>query len=141
MGNRQCIDVNYKRSPTSGVNTLRAEKTASWFKVMEENKKLENWFEVSWDDRFIYRNVSPPGNEPWSDKFCWEDLIRVCFEATDYLHSDDIYFFTSKRSESYVVPTGAKGASALWGAVIEKGFFDAELAIEAATAESGIFCW
>ena len=108
---------------------------------MAENKKLENWFEVSWDDRFIYRQVSPPGKESWRDKFRWEDLIRVCFEATDYLYSDNIYFFTTERSESYVVPTDAKGASELWGVVIEKGFFDAELAIEMATADSGIFCW
>ncbi|MCB8923464.1 MAG: hypothetical protein H6662_17905 [Ardenticatenaceae bacterium] len=116
-------------------------KVANWFKFMEGSKKLESWFEVSWDDEFVYRSVSPPGKEPWSDKFRWEELIRVCFEASDYLYSDDIYFFTSKRPESYVVPIDAKGASELWGVVIEKGYFNAELAIEAALAERGIFCW
>ncbi|MBE2222911.1 MAG: hypothetical protein IAF02_15305 [Anaerolineae bacterium] len=108
---------------------------------MTESKNLEHWFEVAWDDEFIYRNVSPPGQESWHDKFRWQDLIRVCFEALDYLHSDNIYFLTSKQPESYVVPTEAKGASALWFEVIKTGFFDAELAIKAATTGSGIYCW
>ncbi|MCZ7668549.1 MAG: hypothetical protein M5U34_15850 [Chloroflexi bacterium] len=108
---------------------------------MAENKKLEDWFEVSWDDEFIYRKVSPPGMAPWRDQFRWRDLIRICFEATDYLFSDDIYFFTAERPESYVVPIEAKGASALWRTIIAKGFSDAKLAIEAATTGSGIYCW
>ncbi len=110
-------------------------------KLWKKTKNLKNWFDVSWDDTFIYRNVSPPDMESWSDKVRWEDLIRVCFEASDYLYSDNIYFFTSKRPESYVVPMDAKGASELWGVVIKNGIFDAELAIKVAAAESGVFCW
>lgn len=113
----------------------------SWLKARKESKKLENWFSVTWDDEYIYRSVSPPGNDAWSDKLKWEDIERICFEATDYMYPDDIYFFTTERPESYVVPTEAKGGSDLWAMVIEKRLFDAELAIKAAASSGGLFCW
>jgi len=116
-------------------------KLIAWFKAREECRKLENWFSVSWDEEWIYRSVFPPGKEPWSDKFRWSDIERVCFEATDPLYSDDIYFFTKDRPESYVVPTEATGGVELWNLVLDRGLFDSELAIEAATSISGMFCW
>ena len=54
---------------------------------------------------------------------------------------DEVYFFTSLRPESYLVPMEASGAASLWGQVIERGLFDAELAILAASAIEGVFCW
>lgn len=117
------------------------KKIAGWFKAREESRKLENWFFVTWDDEYIYRNVSPPGKDAWSDKFKWSDIERICFEATDYMYSDDIYFYTTERPESYVIPTEARGGSELWKLVLDKNLFDAELAIKAATSPGGMFCW
>ena len=117
------------------------KRLVSWFKAREESKKLENWFSVTWDDEYIYRDVAPPGKAAWSDKFKWHDIERICFQATDYMYPDDIYFFTTERPESYVVPTEAKGGSELWAMVIEKRLFDAELAIKAVTSSKGLFCW
>ncbi|MCP4265641.1 MAG: hypothetical protein GY777_08715 [Candidatus Brocadiaceae bacterium] len=116
-------------------------KIRNWFRAREESKKLENWFIVHWDENFIYLDVTPPRKEAWSDKFRWADIERICFEATDYLFSDDLYFFTTNRAESYVVPIEAKGGSELWGLVIEKKLFDPKLAMQAATSLEGIFCW
>jgi len=112
----------------------------NWFRARKESKKLENWFKVSWDDEFIYRSVSPPGKESWDDKFRWDEIERICFEATDYLYSDDLYFFTTERPESYVIPTEAKGGTQLWDLVLKKGLFDPELAVKAATSVEGTFC-
>lgn len=67
-------------------------------------------------------DVSPPGKAAWSDKFKWADIERICFEATDYMFSDDLYFFTAGRSESYVIPTEAKGGCEIWQLVIEKSY-------------------
>jgi hypothetical protein len=117
------------------------KKLAGWFRAREESKKLENWFSVTWDDEYIYRNVSPPGKEAWNDEFRWADIERICFEATDYMYSDDIYIFTTERPESYVIPTESDGGSELWDLVIDKKLFDAELAIKAATSPEGMFCW
>jgi len=123
------------------LTVIMIKRFVGWLKARDESKKLENWFSVSWDTEYIYRNVAPPGKQPWSDKFRWSDIERICFDATDYMYSDDIYFFTSERPESYVIPTEAKGGEELWSLVLEKGLFDADLAIKAATSPEGMFCW
>lgn len=126
---------------STALTVTMFKKIANWFEARGESRKLENWFSVTWDDEYIYRNVSPPGKDAWSDQFRWADIERICFEATDYRYSDDIYFFTAERSESYVIPTEAKDGAELWGLVIEKNLFDAELAVKAATSPKGMFCW
>lgn len=117
------------------------KKIKNWFKARQESRKLENWFFVTWDDEYIYRNVSPPGKDAWNDKFKWADIKCICFEATDYMYSDDLYFFTTNRPESYVIPADARGGSELWEQVIARNLFDAQLAIRAATSAEGMFCW
>ena len=57
------------------------------------------------------------------------------------MFSDDLYFFTKLRPESYVIPLEAKGADNLWSLIIEKKLFDAEMAIKAVTSGEGIYCW
>jgi hypothetical protein len=64
------------------------------------------------------------------------DWYQVRFIATEAL-----YIFTHERPESYAVPMQADGGPELLQALIERGLFDAELAIEAAGAEGGLFCW
>lgn len=102
---------------------------------------LETWYHVSFDKKKIYRDVSPPNEKAWKDELLWEDITQICFKPSDLLSSDEIYIFTIKRPESYLIPTEADGGSNLWGEIIERGFFDAELAIEAAHATEGVYCW
>jgi|GEM_PF-1036359 len=132
------------RPPVAGLILGRQDmfkRIANGFKIRKESRKLENWFSVTWDEEYIYRNVSPPGKDPWSDNFKWADIESICFEATDYMYSDDLYFFTTERPEGLVIPTEASGGSELWKLVIEKNLFDAELAIQAVTSREGFFCW
>ena len=112
-----------------------------WFAASAESKELENWFEVAWDKEFVYRNVSPPGKKSWSDNFRWSQIERICFEATDPMYSEGLYFSTSERAESCVVPTEVRGGSDLWEEVLRRKLFDPELAVKAALSESGMFCW
>jgi hypothetical protein len=104
-------------------------------------RKLENWYAVEWDEERIYRHVSAPGKEPWADSLAWKDVTRICFKAEVPELSDGIYLFTDRRLESYVIPTEAKGGSELWLEILRRRLFDAELAIEAASAVEGLFCW
>ena len=55
--------------------------------------------------------------------------------------SDGIYVFTSERPQSFVIPTEADGGLEVWNELVRRGLFDAELAIKAALAEEGLFCW
>lgn len=117
------------------------KKIANWIAAREKSRQLDNWFIVTWDDVSIFRDVSPPGKTPWSDMFRWADIERICFKANDYMDSDDMYFFTKNRAESYVIPTEAKGGNELWDLVLEKKLFDPDLATEAVTSVGGLYCW
>ena len=102
---------------------------------------VSEWFSVSWTDDEVALDVRPPGQKPWTAKFRWKDIIRICFKAEDLGVSDGIYVFTSTRPESFVIPTEAKGGSEFWGQIIDRRLFDAELAIKAASAAEGLFFW
>ena len=102
---------------------------------------LDSWYHVTFDKEFIYRVVEPPNQETWNDKVRWEDIIRICFHPGDFLETDELYIFTNEREESYLIPLEADGGSELWGEIIGRNFFDAELAIKAATTTEGIYCW
>lgn len=102
---------------------------------------LETWYHVSFDEEYIYRKVDPPGSEGWNDKCRWEDIIRICFQPGDFLQTDELYIFTSEREESYLIPLEADGGLELWGEIIDRNLFDAELAIKVATGLEGLHCW
>jgi len=100
------------------------------------------WFEVSYDAEkitisrrklFILNSVT---------EISWSRIIRICFLAGDHIKFDEVYIFTDERPESYVIPLDSYGGLQLWGEIIERGLFDAELAINAASASSDeLLCW
>ena len=103
---------------------------------------LSTWYHVSFDEEKIYRETNPPNGEGWKDELYWKDIIRVCFKVgEDLFDNDEIYIFTDKRDESYLIPTMADGGSELWGEIIHRELFDAELAIKLATGLEGLHCW
>lgn len=102
--------------------------------------EISAWYRVTYDAESIALDVRPPNGEPWTRIIRWETIVRVCFEAGDFLVSDSIYLFTADRPESYVLPTEADGGAILWAEIIRRGLFDAELAISVMTAEPGIYC-
>lgn len=116
-------------------------KIVNWIKSRQEGWKLENWYVVSWDEEFIYRTVTPPKMKHWDDRIRWDEINRICFHGTDYLQTDELILFTKEREESYVIPMEATGGQELWNLILEKGLFNAELAIEAASSPEGLFCW
>lgn len=115
-------------------------KFGSAFLQRIKPKPISDWYKVTFDDRFIYRIVDAPGKEAWNDRFSWKDIEKVCFECTDYMHPDNIYFFVKNRPESYLIPSEAEGADDLWHYIVDNGFFDPNLAIKAMTSVKGIFC-
>jgi hypothetical protein len=48
---------------------------------------------------------------------------------------------TRDRPESFAIPTEAAGGPAFWAEVVRRGLFSPELAITAASAPRGLFCW
>ena len=105
------------------------------------NLSLDTWYHISSNEENIYRKVDPPGQEGWSDKLRWEDIIRICYKPGDFLDPDELYIFTNEREESYLIPLEADGAQELWGEIIERNLFDAELAIKLVSMSDGLYCW
>jgi hypothetical protein len=102
---------------------------------------VETWFQVRFDEMGIHRAAQPPGADPWADTLAWADIIRVCLEVEDFVSTEGLYLFSRHRPESYAIPMQADGGPELLQALIERGLFDAQLAIDAALAETGLFCW
>lgn len=100
-----------------------------------------SWFVVTTDDRCFSLSVRPPGRPSWQAVIPWDSVVRVCFKAEDFLVSDALFVFTSLRPESWVIPTEANGGLPFLNELIRRRLFDAELAIQAATAHEGLFCW
>ncbi|MBC8504397.1 MAG: hypothetical protein ISR58_04555 [Anaerolineales bacterium] len=105
------------------------------------SQPLEDWFKVSFDDSEINLDVHPAEQDIRKTQIPWADIIRVCFKPGDFLSSDEIYIFTNQRPESYLIPTEAFGGFELWAEIINRGLFDAELAIDVVSKSEGVFCW
>jgi hypothetical protein len=103
--------------------------------------QLSDWFSVSFDDTAISLQVDPPGGDAWQARIAWERIIRICFQAGDWLESDVVYIFTGERPESYAIPTEAAGGQALWFEIIDRKLFDADMAIAASMATNELFCF
>lgn len=100
-----------------------------------------DWFQVHFDEAGFTRAAQPAGRPAWHDAVAWAAIVRVCLKMEGPLGSDGLYVFTRARPESYAVPLEAEGAQALLAELIRRGLFDAELAIQAATTDEGVFCW
>ena len=103
--------------------------------------ELADWYQVRCDQTGFTRTAQPPGAEAWSDQVRWADIVRVCLEVEDFVTTEALYVFTNERPESFAIPMQADGGPELLQALIERGLFEAQMAIEAASAEAGLFCW
>ncbi len=109
---------------------------------MDKPGPLSSWYHVRFNDDGITRDVHPHGQEPWTDFVEWTKIIRICFKtAEEFYDVDELYIFTSERPESYLIPMEADGALELWNKIIDKGLFDARLAIELASSSGRLACW
>lgn len=106
-------------------------------------KGLFNWYHVSFDDSSIRRRVEPSEREPWEDELAWADIVRVCFKTGNWFDTrDELYVFTHRRPESYLIPMEAEGAPGLLDEIVRRKLFDAGVLIKAVqTTEEKLFCW
>jgi len=117
------------------------ESEATSRTITRARTPLSEWYVVSFDSARVYRRASPPGAATWDDSFAWADVVRVCYEPSDFLTSDTFYIFVKDRPESFAIPSEAKGATELWGEIIHRGLFDAETSIKISSGQLGLSCW
>ncbi len=110
-------------------------------KIFPKDSPIEEWYRVSFNDEEVFIEAEPPGKKAWQQSFRWNNVKNICFKAEADIVSDGIYVFTTDREESYVIPAEAKGGSEFWEEILNRGLFDSELAVEAATSTGGLYCW
>jgi hypothetical protein len=138
------LSKSERRRLTEELNTHTGGPNAAKLRALlsgRTNISTIEWFKVWFDDEKVYMTAQPPNQEPWAQDFRWIDIKQICYQAEGLWFSDGIYVFTKSRPESYVIPTEAIGGLRLWNEIIDRGIFDAKLAISAATATEGQFWW
>lgn len=123
------------------IKQILAELGARLKGANREKRSVSKWFSVRFDDKIVTLEARPPGREPWTDQFRWADIERICFKSEDFMTSDGIYVFTSRRAESFAIPMEADGGQAFWREVLDRNLFDSVMAIAAMGAVEGVFCW
>lgn len=109
--------------------------------VRRSRQPLSAWFQVQVNQSEVSVSAQPPGRDQWHQTFLWEDVVRIIFEGNGGLSSDGVYVFTSKRPESYVIPTEAKGGDAFVEELIRRGYFASEKFRDALLKPRGMYCW
>jgi hypothetical protein len=105
------------------------------------NAELDQWYLVSFDSEFITQNVRPPGREPWVQAFRWNEIEKILFIGRGGFHSDELYFFTTQRPESFVVPTQASGGHELLQELIARKYFDSPEFTKILLSPYGAYWW
>jgi len=113
----------------------------AWWQSRQPRPPAE-WYFVEFDEQRVVLRASPPGQKAWEQSFLWASVIRVCFKDEGPYASDVIYVFTSERTESFVVPTEAKGGGDFFGAIASRGLFPPAIMAKAiSSTDGGLYCW
>ena len=97
---------------------------------------LSTWYHVSFDEEWVYLDISGE-----KTRFRFDEITRVCYQLWSFMMTDELYIFTRTRKESYLIPVEAAGGAELWGEIIDRGLFDAQLAIDIMSKDIGLYCW
>ena len=116
-------------------------KLRQWWRGRQPVGPLAEWYFVRFDEEGIHVRVEPPWREAWSDTRRWDEIVRIGFEATDVLESDAMHLVSRGEERVRSIPTEASGGEELWTEILRRELFDAELAIQAAGADQGLYFW
>jgi hypothetical protein len=112
-----------------------------WDFLRRWNTPLDEWFTVVFDSKSITLNARPAGRPPWTQMFKWNEIAKILFVGEGGLVSDGIYFFTTQRPKSFVVPTDASGGNELMQELIARKYFDSPRFTEVLLSPNGAYWW
>jgi hypothetical protein len=103
---------------------------------------LEQSLAIEFDDHGARVIVLERMSSDWNQSFSWSDIRRVCFKDGGLYSSDEIYVEVNGRDRPVVVLTEARGGSAFFGALCERGYFPEDVWRRAMGETSGkVYCW
>ena len=120
---------------------LGLQSIRTWL-LSRRPKPLDELLAVEFDDACVKVLVLDKLDPAWNQEFVWSDITRVCFKDEGLFTSDSIIVQLKGRERPVVVPSEARGGSAFFGALTERGYFPEEVWRRAIGETSGaIHCW
>jgi hypothetical protein len=111
----------------------------SWFKG---RKLLEDKLEVKFDDGAVRVTVLAELGATWNQSFEWANIRRVCFKDGGLYGSDIVYVSLKVPDKVCAIPIEARGGSAFFRALCEKGYFPEKVWRRAlGDTSGGLHCW
>ena len=105
-------------------------------------RPLDELLAVEYDDAEVRVKVIDRLEADWNQTFKWRNVERVCFQDAGLTRSDILFIQVRDRSKPVVVLTEARGGSAFFGALTERGLFPEEVWRRAmGDTSGGTHCW
>lgn len=116
------------------------EKIKMWCSLP---KRWSSALSVTYDHQWVHTKVLHESmDSEWNQSFRWDDIVKVGFKDEGVSESDMIFIFVPDREDPFAVPTEAKGGSAFFGMLVEKGKFPQEIASKAlGSSNGGMYVW
>jgi hypothetical protein len=103
---------------------------------------VKDWFAVSFDDTDVRIRALPPREPAIDASFPWASIERVIFQDGGIYASDILYIFTGDADDAFVVLTEGEGGSEFFHALLERGYFPADLFVQAIrSSDGGQYVW
>lgn len=103
---------------------------------------VKEWFEVSFDDTDVHIRAHPPREPAFEGSFAWASIERVVFQDGGFDGSDVFLIFTQGAERAFVVLTEGQGGPEFSGALCERGYFPAEIFMQAmGSTDGGQYVW
>jgi len=117
------------------------QSIAEWWS-RRRPKPLDKLLSVQWDDEQVEVRVLERLAPDWNQSFMWSDVVRVCFKDAGLYASDVLLIEVAGRERPVAVLTEAKGGSAFFGVLADRGLFP-EHVWRKAIGETGgaTYCW
>ncbi len=117
------------------------QRLSVWWSARKP-KPLSELLAVEFDHETVHVRVLQRLEPEWNQSFAWKDVRRVCFKDEGLSRSDIVFITVRGRSTPVAVLLEARGGSAFFGEITERGRFP-EKVWRKAMGETGgaLHCW
>lgn len=105
-------------------------------------KSLDQLLSVEFDDAKVHVVVLERFEPEWNQSFRWTDIAQVCVQDGGMFSSDVVFIELRDRRDPALVLTEAKGGSAFFGALCDRGYLPEGIWRKAiGETGGGTHCW